>query len=322
MDVSNVTIAQLCSEWLNMKKLSVKQSTHAKYYSIAQKHILPELGEIPLVQINSAVINDFAARKLNAGQTDPAEGGEKRESMNPKTVRDICTILKSVIRYGEKEYHLNSLVENTVLPKVKTASKEVLTARELKKIEQYLWQNQETLRCTGLLVCMYTGMRLGEICALKWDDIDLRHHILHINHTIQRIKLPGEQGMHKTQLILDQPKTVSSERIIPIPNTVYPLIKNLSAGSRRECYFLTNSEHLIEPRNYQYFFKRLLETLGIRNVNFHILRHTFASRCVETGMDIKTLSEILGHANTSITLNYYVHSSLDSKKKQINRLKY
>ena len=176
--------------------------------------------------------------------------------------------------------------------------------------------------CTGILVCMYTGIRLGEICALKWDDIDLRRRILCISHTTQRIAVPEERSIHKTQVVTGQPKTVSSERIIPIPNIIYPLLKKLSADAQRECYLLTNSNHLIEPRNYQYFFKRLLDIIGIRNVNFHILRHTFASRCVETGMDVKTLSEILGYANINITLSYYVHSSLDTKKKQINRLKY
>lgn len=324
MDVSKVTIDQISREWLKMKKLVVKQSTYGKYYSITQNHILPELGELPLNQINSAVINEFAIRKLGIRQVFTENRTEyiQHPAMSPKTVRDICTILKSIIRYGEREYHLNPLVQNIVLPKVKSGNKEILTVYELKRIEEYLWQNQETPRCTGLLVCMYTGIRLGEICALKWEDIDLRHHVLCINHTIQRIVIPEEKNRRRTRVIMDQPKTLSSVRIIPIPNTIYPLIHKLSAGTKKECYFLTNSKQLIEPRNYQYFFKRLLDDIGIRKVNFHILRHSFASRCVETGMDVKTLSEILGHANTNITLNYYVHSSLDSKRKQINRLKY
>lgn len=321
MNETKITVKEVSLQWLNMKRLVVKPSTYARYYSITRKHILPELGDLTLEQINSSVINSFTCRKLG----DTISKGTCTGSMSAKTVRDICTVLKSILHYGEKEYQLNSLAENTVLPKAVHTSKETLAARELKKLETYLWENQETLRCAGLLICLYTGIRLGEICALKWEDIDLKHHVLCIHHTTQRISVPEPRSMERgcrTAVIIDAPKSDASIRMIPIPSALYPLIRALSPGTRPENFFLTNSLRLAEPRNYQYFFQKTLEQAGVRKVNFHMLRHTFASRCVETGMDVKTLSEILGHANINITLNYYVHSSLETKRKQLNRLKF
>lgn len=323
MNETKITLGEVSLQWLNMKKLVVKQSTYARYYSITQKHILPDLGELDLNQINSSVVNSFTSRKLGES-TYPGQEKGQMTAMGAKTVRDICIILKSILRYGEKEYQLSKLAENTVLPKVKLSGKEALASQELKKLETYLWENQKTLRCAGLLVCLYTGIRLGEICALRWKDIDLRHHVFFIHCTTQRISMPEKQGQKKgrTQVIIDSPKSSASMRIIPIPAAVYPVIRELSFYAKPENYFLTNTEHLAEPRNYQYFFKKTLENAGVRKVNFHILRHTFATRCVETGMDVKTLSEILGHANINITLNYYVHSSLENKRKQMNRIRY
>lgn len=315
MSTSDVTINDVCMEWLGMKRLAVKQSTYAKYYNTIQHHIIPELGDLPLTQVNSSVVNTFTYRKL--GSND-AKG---EPPLATKTVRDIYTILKSILRYGENEYQTGQLAGNTVLPKKKSECKEILNAKELKKIETYLWENQTDARCVGLLLCMYTGMRLGEICALKWKDIDLRRRLISIQHTMQRITITDENSIRKTQIIMDEPKTSSSIRIIPISSKIYLPVKNLYETADGDCFFLTNTKKYVEPRTYQYFFKRVLKNVGIRDVNFHILRHSFASRCVEVGMDIKTLSEILGHSNTNITLNYYVHSSLESKRRQINMLK-
>ncbi|MDO4308678.1 MAG: site-specific integrase [Eubacteriales bacterium] len=315
MDISKITIADVCTEWLNMKKLSVKQSTYAKYHYIIKTEILPELGDYPLEKMNSSIINAFTSRKLGV---DPNCTDRRLAS---KTVRDIYTILKSVLRYGENEYHTGPLAANTVLPKPKRESIETLTMMELRKIAKYLWERPWDARCVGLLLCMYSGMRLGEICALKWEDVDLDKKTIYIRHTMQRITVPEENGESKTRIVVDEPKTQSSMRLIPISDEIYPLIKNLHRFSGANAYFLSNTERFVEPRNYQYFFKSILKKTEIRNVNFHILRHTFATQCVEVGMDIKTLSEILGHSSTNITLTYYVHSSLETKQKQVNLLK-
>lgn len=311
MTESKITMREVSQQWLGMKKLVVKRSTYAKYESIIQKHILPEMGDRKLEQINSASVNSFTTRKLQ-GDSD---GSGK---LAPKTVRDIDTILKSILKYGENEYHTGPLADNTVLPKNKKETVEALTVQEAAHIEAYLWQHQAEAKYTGLLLGMYTGMRLGEICALRWQDIDLQNQTIHVKHTMQRISEPDQQSRHRTQIILDEPKTASSVRIIPIPGKILAPICSLGRGASPEHFFLTNSLKYVEPRNYQYFFKRILRQTCIREVNFHILRHTFATRCVEAGMDVKTLSEILGHSNVNITLTYYVHSSLESKRRQIN----
>lgn len=322
MEERHVTLARVSQEWLNMKKLVVKQSTFAKYYSIIRRHILPELGSLPLEQVNSSTINDFTSHKLGiCVQLEENSDGLYGHPMNAKTVRDICTILKSIIKYGESEYHLPDLAGNTVLPKVKHQNKDVLSVRELKKIEAYLWSRQQNCRCAGLLLCLYTGIRLGEICALQWRDIDIHRRIIYINRTIQRVTVTDLQAATRTQIITDEPKSLSSIRFIPIPNKIFPMLQELKKRARREFYFLTNHDGYLEPRTYQYFFKRTLENAQMRRVNFHALRHTFATRCVEVGMDVKTLSELLGHSNVNITLGYYVHSSLESKRRQINMLK-
>lgn len=317
MDISKITIADICTEWLNMKKLSVKQSTYAKYHYIIKTEILPELGNYPLEKMNSSIINAFTSRKLGIGIDSTCT--DRR--LASKTVRDIYTILKSVLRYGENEYHTGPLAANTVLPKPKRESVETLTMIELRRIAKYLWARPWDARYVGLLLCMYSGMRLGEICALKWEDVDLDKKTIYVRHTMQRITVPDENGESKTQIIVDEPKTQSSMRIIPISDEIYPVIKKLHSSAGENAYFLSNTERHIEPRNYQYFFKGILKKTGVRDVNFHILRHTFATQCVEVGMDIKTLSEILGHSSTNITLTYYVHSSLETKQKQVNLLK-
>lgn len=315
MDISKITMNDICTEWLSMKKLTVKQSTYCKYHYIIRTEILPELGDYPLEKLNSSIINSFTSRKLGL-EEDP-----DRKPLANKTVRDICTILRSIIRYGENEYHTGPLAENTVLPKIKRENVETLTMIELRRMAKYLMGHPNDARSVGLLLCMYSGMRLGEICALKWEDVDLEKKILHVRHTMQRVTLPDEDGIKKTRIVVDEPKTASSMRIIPISDQIYEIVKNLHNSAEKDAFFLTNTGKFVEPRNYQYFFKRILQKTGIRDVNFHILRHTFATQCVAVGMDIKTLSEILGHSSTNITLTYYVHSSLESKKQQVNLLK-
>lgn len=303
-----IILEEVCMEWLDMKRLSVKESTFSRYRLVIQKHILPELGSYTLEELSSSVINRYTCQKLECGSA--------------KTVRDICTILKSILKYAEREYDVHNIAGNMVLPKLQRTDREVLTRTEQRKIEAYLWEDRKNPRSLGILICLYTGLRVGEICGLQWGDIDKKRHILYINRTLQRIMDSGKStGKQKTKIISTEPKSEASIREIPLSKTFWPLIREMADGRREEDYFLSGTPDPIEPRNYQYFFKRILRKCQIRDVNFHSLRHTFATRCVESGMDIKTLSEILGHTNTSITLSYYVHSSIQLKRKQMNRLK-
>ena len=308
MRTTVIFLEQVCAEWLDMKRLSVRESTFARYQMIIQKHVLPELGKYPLEEISSSVVNSYTCRKL--------------EEISTTTVRDICTILKSVLRYAEKEYGLHDIAGNMVLPKLQRTDKDILTLREQRKLETYLWEHRQKPRCAGILICLYTGLRLGEICGLQWRDIDRKRHVLYINRTLQRVTETRSNHEKKTKLISGEPKSGASVRAIPLPRSFWILLREMSGEMRDEDYFLSGNVEPVEPRNYQYFFKKTLADCELRYVNFHTLRHTFATRCVEAGMDIKTLSEILGHTNTNITLSYYVHSSMQSKRKQMNRLKF
>ena len=311
MNERKVLVSEVCDGWLHMKRLRTKQSTYAKYSDIVKKHIQPAIGDLPISEISSSKMNEFIYDKLHFGRLD------SQGPLSSKTVRDICTILKSIIRYAQSEYHLNHLASNAVLPKRVRTSLQILNEDEVKRLEQYLLSHLGEIRCTGMLLCLYTGLRLGEICALKWKDIDLKRETVHVGHTIQRIPLIGENAEKKTSVILDRPKSDASQRTIPLPHFITAILKEIYCQAFEDAFFLTNTLKYIEPRNYQYFFKRVLEKSGVRNVNFHILRHTFATRCVAAGFDTKSLSEILGHSDTAITLNYYVHSTLETKRKQM-----
>ncbi len=308
--------SEVCSEWLRMKRLCIKQSTYANYYRLMEKHILPSMGHLKLKELTSVKLNEFVFDKMQHGRLDQTGG------LSSKTIRDICCIVKSVMLYAQNEYAVLTRPQNVVCPKAEKKEYDILSLEELEKMElacRYLpiWAS----RCAGVLICMYMGLRLGEVCALKWSDVDLEHEVLYVRRTIQRIyHSPDQGGGKKTEVVIDTPKSSASNRCIPMPKRVVFALSELYEEGCEEEYILTNSRKRMEPRTYQYFFKRFLRKAGIRDVKFHILRHTFASRCVEVGFDVKSLSEILGHADTSITLNYYVHSNLESKRKQMELL--
>lgn len=169
------------------------------------------------------------------------------------------------------------------------------------------------LRKFGVLLCLYTGIRIGEICALKWENVDLINGVISIRKTLQRIQCIEPCTGRKTKVIITDPKSNCSIRDIPLPTFLTKMAQEYH--SKPEAYVLTGcEEHYIEPRLLQYEFKKYIHACGLEGVNYHALRHTFATRCIDLGFDAKTLSEILGHTNVNITLNRYVHSSLDTKR--------
>ena len=184
---------------------------------------------------------------------------------------------------------------------------------ERKRLESYLLHNQNNTNISVLL-CLFTGLRVGELCGLKWSDIDFQNGTVSVCRTVQRINKHG-----KSEVAIGSPKSKSSVRIVPIPDFLLAILKAKRKGD--DCYIITGTSKPTEPRTMQNRFKSILKTCGIRNVNFHLLRHTYATICIENGFDPKTLSELLGHADASITLNRYVHSSMLMKKNYVSRLK-
>ena len=300
----------ITEKWFLSIAPQIKESTKNKYLNLLNSYILPELGTLPLDELTHSKVESMCNSLL-------LNGGKRKLGLSPKTVTDALSVVRNIIKYASQHgVYIPCEAQNI---HIKRPSKEmrVLTLNEQSILYNYLYSNP-TGHNMGILVCLFTGLRIGEICALRWEDISFRDQTIYIHHTMQRIQKASEQGK-KTQIVITPPKSASSIRTIPIPDD---LLKMLHQYKTTETgYFLTNSElTFMEPRILQYRFKRVLEILRIAPANYHTLRHTFATRCVELEFDIKSLSEILGHASVNITMNRYVHPSLELKKKNMQRL--
>lgn len=288
-------------EWLKYKKNTVKKSTYYNYsYSVA-KYLYPSFAGKNITKIKN--YNNFIE--------------ELSDTLSPKTVRDIVTKLKEIINFYEEEHNTKLNIKKMSLPKMNKKEIQILSNKEKQKLEKYCIQ-QNDLKSLGILICLNTGLRVGEVCALRWENVDFETRIIHVEKTIERIYSKEE---NKTIVIIDTPKSITSVRTIPINSKLYNILKQIRGKSKKTDFVLTgSSEHYVEPRNYQYHFKEILKRSKVKKYKFHTLRHTFATNCIEAGMDIKSLSEILGHADVSITLNIYVHSSDKAKRKYLEKI--
>ena len=288
-------------EWLKYKKNTVKKSTYYNYsYSVA-KYLYPSFAGKNITKIKN--YNNFIE--------------ELSDTLSPKTVRDIVTKLKEIINFYEEEHNTKLNIKKMSLPKMNKKEIQILSNKEKQKLEKYCIE-QNSLKSLGILICLNTGLRIGEVCALRWENIDFESKKIHIEKTIERIYSKEE---NKTIVIIDTPKSITSVRTIPINSKLYNILKQIRGKSKKTDFVLAgSSEHYVEPRNYQYHFKEILKRSKVKKYKFHTLRHTFATNCIEAGMDIKSLSEILGHADVSITLNIYVHSSDKAKRKYLEKI--
>lgn len=309
---NNEKLLFYCKKWLRKKEYYVKESTYVKYYGMLEQYIIPEFGNQKIMDITSEKIHKFRDQLLY----------EKNQS--PKTVKDLLVVLKSVLGYARQEIGAAKDVE-IFYPRTKASNLQVLSLTEQELFKNYLLKNINPCRL-GILLSMCTGLRIGEICALRWEDICMENHTLYVRATIQRIAdLNSETGNSsiaktaKTKVIITQPKSIHSIRTIPLTDFAYDLCEKYREENENT-FVLTGTQRFMEPRLMQYHFTKDAQACGLNGVHYHILRHTFATRCVEVGFDIKSLSEILGHSNVKITLERYVHSSLSFKQKNMNKL--
>ena len=304
------SLKELSLEWLSSIKLRVKQSSYCCYERIVTKHIIPYFMDIRYSDIDTAKINEFVEYELAYGKSNGVG------SLSVKMVRDILSTLKSISKYAEYKYDLSNPIKNVFIPKYERKNIPVLNDSERLKLKNYLLDN---LNCgnLGILITMYSGLRIGEVCALKWGDIDLENGTVHVKKTIQRIT-DNSGSINKTMLYLGDPKSTASVRDIPLPEFVLKILDENKKD--QNSFILSGTKKPVEPRTMQYRFKAVLKACGIREVNFHLLRHTYATLCIEKGFDIKAVSELLGHTNVNITLNRYVHSSIEAKKRYVERL--
>ena len=296
-------------EWLKIQKPQLKMSSYAKYLNLLNSYLIPYFGDFPVQSLTRTEVLRFSRNLL-------ISGGVSKQGLSPKTVNSILSVLKNVFKYVNRERSIltDSIDDISVRQKQKPM-------RVLSKIEQatlsYQLRKDLSPSNLGILLCLYTGMRIGEICALTWEDINIDEKYLFVHRSMQRVQT-GENGV-KTKVIIQTPKSECSIRRIPMPDEMLQLLSLVQKP--KEAFLLTGMIHkYIEPRSMENRFKKITELCGISNVNFHALRHTFATRCVELGFDIKCLSEILGHASVNITLNRYVHPSMELKQENMNRL--
>lgn len=296
-------------EWLIEKKEYIKESTYANYSNNVFNHIIPNLGHYYLNDINHKIIQDFLLNLSKTGKKDGSSG------LAEKTIKDITIIVKGSLKKAINEERMKHIVLSFNYPKSHQEKKiYILTKREQNKITDYVLNNLST-RNIGILISLYSGIRIGELCALKWEDIDLKKGIIYIRKTIQRIYIKDKYN-NVSKIILTTPKTKNANREIPINKNFLEILKKVKAN--KEDYILTGNKEYIEPRTYRKYFNKVLDKININHFNFHSLRHTFATNCISLGVDYKTVSELLGHANVTITLNLYVHPRLSQKKKCID----
>jgi len=309
---SDTVLRDLASEWLNGKRESVKEATYVRYRHLYEKHIDDRFGMIKLKKLDVAAIEAHIYATQKSNTTD---------GLAPKTIQDILSVYRLLIAYGVDKKLLPpesmSKVKHHSPLKMSDSKVTILLPKERTDLEKYILA-REDIRSFGIFLALYTGIRIGELCALRWEDIDLDNGILYINHTLQRLHDYTGSSANKTRVVISTPKTKSSIRMIPLSSF---LIDRLSAfASSPDHFILTDTKKPEETRSYLYFYKRQLSICGLPEYAFHTIRHTFATRCVEEGVDIKALSEILGHSNVKITMNRYVHPSLETKRQYLEKL--
>lgn len=297
-------------EWYLSMAPRVKESTLSKYRNLLNLHIDPMLGSVPLNRISHELL-ESGCNALLLG------GGRNGAGLSPKTVADIMSVVRSILQFAARSGREVRCDGSAVRIKRDAKQMRVLSRAEQEQLCRHLYSDLNPYSM-GVLLCLFTGIRIGELCALRWEDISLTEQTIHIRRTIQRVQNPAGDPV-RTKMIITPPKSVCSIRTIPIPADLAQL---LAAHRKSDAgYCLTNDEQrYVDPRTMQYHFKRMLAESGVSTANFHALRHTFATRCVELGFDVKSLSEILGHASVNITMNRYVHPSMELKRENMQRL--
>ncbi len=304
------SFAELANEWILQRSPQLKTSSIAKYTNLLDLYLLPIWGEQQVSAISRSEIIQLSSDLLTTG-------GSKGIGLAPKTVNSILSLLRNILDYAAREKDIPIADTKAISVKQPQKPMRILSRAEQQRLSDYLRENL-TPSNMGILLCLYTGLRIGEICALTWADILFKEQCLYVHQTMQRVQVKG--GVKKkTEVVILPPKSDCSIRRIPIPNEIHQLL--LSIRKQDKAYLLTGLVHsYVEPRNMENRFKAVTGKCDIHDVNFHALRHTFATRCVELGFDVKSLSEILGHASVNITMNRYVHPSMELKQKNMNLL--
>lgn len=288
--------------YVQAKKTYLKESTYARYSNLIDNHIKETIG---LKEMNNLTNKDF---QLFCDD-------ELAKGTSIIVIREIILLIKLAIKREAKINGTQPLFIDLDLPSITKKKKiQILSRNDQKSIINYIFENDKQ-KYSGVILSLLTGLRIGELCALKWTDIDLKKRIIIVNKTLQRICFKDKES----KITITKPKTQNSDREIPISNALYDFLMSIKPA-KRDNYFLTGNDKYTEPRNYRKIYKTLLKKLKINTTSFHALRHTFATRLIENKVDIKTVSELLGHASVNITISIYVHSEFNTKRKAVKTL--
>ena len=302
--MSQISFHEICSLWKAERRCYVKETTMAAYSLIIQNHLEPCFRSLDDVRQQS--VQDFVNAKLSEG-------------MGYTTVKGLLIVLNMILRFGEKRGMVRHRVIEVRFPTQRISPQmPVLSVIEERRMLSYLEDHRSTYNL-GLQICLYTGIRIGELCALKWGDVDLETGIIRIRRTAHRVYLI-DNGPRHSELTIDYPKTATSYRDIPVIKELLVILHEYSKGQSDGIFIVSGLTHPAEPQTMRNHFKRVALSLGLSMRRFHGLRHTFATRCVESKCDYKTLSTILGHSNVSTTLNLYVHPGMEQKRRCVEEM--
>lgn len=290
--------AALC--WLSETEKKKKPASFRKYCSVYEKYLEAPLGMVSVSELSGQVFEEVLVEY-------------QKDGLSESLLRSITSVLNQILAYSEAQYQTEHFRYSFKKESRESRPVEVLKQSEQIRMLEYLHQDMDICKL-GIILCIFTGLRLGELCALKWEDIDLNGKILYVNSTVQRIAVEGHTT--KTILMEGTPKSICSRREIPIADELITLLGPFYGTG----VYVLNQQKPMEPRTYQNKFQTYLKQAGIERKNFHILRHTFATNCIASGMDVKSLSEVLGHADVKITLNRYVHPSMETKRRHVNSM--
>lgn len=333
---TNITFGAWLDEWLEVyAKPSVKLSTYGSYEGYIRNHIKPEIGKVKLSVLRADTLQKFINQKLTNGRCDKVKDAEtnklvtRKGGLSEKTIKNMYNMIHSALKQAYRNGLVNQNVSELItLPKQKRNEMCVLTVDEQRALQTAVQGERLGI---GILLSLFTGIRLGELLGLKFEDIDLDAKIITIRRTLNRLKV-FDNPDKKTDIVIGEPKTNKAKRVIPLQDFLIPLLKAHKAEIIKERFKASNLYKndgfvicnefggYIEPRTYQDFFKKMLKKAEIKNTNFHTLRHTFATRALENGFDVKVLADILGHADASTTLNKYAHALPDHKKTSMEKL--
>ena len=310
--MSDILFERWAQQWLEEKRLYIKQSTYANYKTMMINHLIPAFGEMRIKDISVNRVQKYIIICSEKGRTD-GKGG-----LSDKTIKDMIVVLKMCLRDGgNTEY---GICHKKFYYPEKKGSRKSTSLSEI-DVQEYIkaFIKDPAPEHLGFLLCLYTGMRIGEICALRWADVNFDEKLIQVNKTLQRIYIKDwENNQGKSKIIISTPKSQKSIRQIPIADRIFDLLAHFRKNSK--VYVVTGKETFIEPRLYRKHYRDFVRKHSLTYIKFHGLRHTFASRCIKKGADYKTVSELLGHSSINLTLNLYVHPQMEEKRSCINSL--